>query len=170
VPVGVAHLRYITWEDMTLRIHTYSQLAATALLALVVACSSDDEEQSTSESTVAPPAATAAAQATAQAPQPVTVKSGERGGEYFFEPKDLSVPAGKLTVTLDNSGPERPHTWAVKNKNGEDVARIERTPVGSTGTAEFALTEPGTYEIYCTLPGHADRGQRGTLTVVGSGA
>jgi plastocyanin len=169
--VGVAHPRYITWEDMTLRTHTYTRLAAGVLMALVVACTSDDEEPAAIESTVAPAPATAAAQATAQAPQTVIVKSGERGGEYFFEPKDLSVAAGKLTVTLDNSGPERPHTWAVKSKTGEgDVARVERTPVGSTGTAEFTLTEAGTYEIYCTLPGHADRGQRGTLTVSGSGA
>src|SRR5581483_4481781 len=127
---------------MVLRTHTYLRLAAGAMLALVVACSSDDEEPAAGQSTVVPPAASAAAQATTEAPQAVTVKSGERGSEYFFEPRDLSVPAGKLTVTLENGGPERPHTWAVKNKNGQgDVVRIDRTPPGTSVFNDSAPTE-----------------------------
>jgi len=37
-------------------------------------------------------------------------------------------------------------------------------PVGRSLAVQAEL-QPGTYEFYCSLPGHADRGQKGTLTV-----
>ncbi len=73
---------------------------------------------------------------------------------------------GAVVVTMTNEGPERPHTFVVKNKSGDgDLAKTERVAQGQMATLEFNVTEEGTYEVYCNLPGHADRGQRGTLTV-----
>jgi uncharacterized cupredoxin-like copper-binding protein len=67
---------------------------------------------------------------------------------------------------MTNDGPERPHTFVVKNKSGDgDLFKSDRVPVGEPVTLEFSVMEEGTYEVYCSLPGHADRGQRGTLTV-----
>jgi uncharacterized cupredoxin-like copper-binding protein len=36
---------------------------------------------------------------------------------------------------------------------------------GQTGEIRVRLPDPGTYEFICTVPGHADAGMTGTLTV-----
>ena len=149
-------------------------LLASAVLSLAVsACGgSDDKTETSSDSPQATTAAAttaagapAAAATTAPAPaapQAFTVKAGE----YYFEPQDFRVRPGAVVVTMTNEGPERPHTFVVKNKSGDgDLAKTERVAQGQMATLEFNVTEEGTYEVYCNLPGHADRGQRGTLTV-----
>jgi plastocyanin len=152
-------------------------VAGLALLA-TVACGSDDDEDTTASTQTTPaatagidaspspspaPATAAAAQPTPAGPQPITVKSGD----YFYDPTDFQVRPGTIVVTMTNEGPERPHTFTVKNKTGDgDLFKSERVPVGGEPvTLEFTVAEEGTYELYCNLPGHADRGQRGTLTV-----
>jgi uncharacterized cupredoxin-like copper-binding protein len=142
-------------------------LAGLALLTLLTACGSDDEPATTSRTQTTPaPAGAATGAAPAPAPAPaLEVKAGE----YYYEPKDLTVKAGAVKITMTNVGPDRPHTINVKNKNGNgDLVKSERINVGQSGTLEFTVTEAGTYEVYCSLPGHADRGQRATLTVTAS--
>lgn len=36
---------------------------------------------------------------------------------------------------------------------------------GAKGQLEFEPTQPGTYEFFCTVPGHREAGMRGMLTV-----
>lgn len=36
---------------------------------------------------------------------------------------------------------------------------------GEAVTEGITVATPGTYELLCTVPGHADAGMRGTLTV-----
>ncbi len=151
-------------------------LAGAALSAALTACGGGDDNTETRDAatpaatsaaatgagTSAPAAAATSAPATPAAPQAVTIKAGD----YFFDPKDFRVRPGTVTVTMTNEGPERPHTFVVKNRSGDgDLVKTERTNVNQSTTLEFTLMEEGTYEVYCNLPGHADRGQRGTLTV-----
>jgi plastocyanin len=109
------------------------------------------------------PAAPAPAPTRAPAPAAPQVLAVE-AGEYYFAPNALAVRPGPVSVRLTNVGPDRPHTFAVRGPGG-DLVRSGRVEVGATATVSFTVTEEGTYEIYCTLPGHADRGQRGVLTV-----
>ncbi len=153
-------------------------LAGAALTAALTACGGSDDETATSDATQAPQATSAAAATTSTgggaaaaapqapaAPQAIAVKAGD----YFFDPKDYRVRPGVITVTMTNEGPERPHTFVVKNRSGDgDLAKTDRVPVNANSTLEFTLMEEGTYEVYCSLPGHADRGQRGTITVARS--
>ena len=152
-------------------------LAGAALTAALTACGGSDDDAATSDAMQVPqatsavaattPAGGAAAVATQAptAPQTISVKAGD----YFFDPKDYRVRPGAITVTMTNEGPERPHTFVVKNRSGDgDLAKTDRVPVNANSTLEFTLTEEGTYEVYCNLPGHADRGQRGTITVARS--
>lgn len=89
-----------------------------------------------------------------------------RAGDYYFEPKEITVRLGQVSFIIANDGPERPHTFAIRNRSGSgDLVRSSRLEVGQSGTVQAEFREAGTYEFYCTLPGHADRGQRGTLTV-----
>ncbi len=140
-------------------------LAGVVMLSLLTGCGSSDDEKDTasqSQATQAPAGTTGSAGAAAAAPQALELKAGD----YFYEPKDLTVKAGAVTITMMNAGPDRPHTFNVKNKNGSgDLAKMPQVRVGQSGTLQFTVMEAGTYEVYCSLPGHADRGQRGTLTV-----
>ena len=137
---------------------------STLLLAAGAACGgSDDTKESTTEST---PAVTAAAVATT-APTPAGPQVIEiKAGDYYFEPKDLTARPGSISVKMTNDGPERPHTFVVRNLNKDgDLVKSERVQVGQSATIEFTVSEEGTYEVYCSLQGHADRGQVGSLTV-----
>jgi plastocyanin len=153
-------------------------VAAVALTAALTACGGSDDDDAASEATTAPQTAAAAgASGATSAPgaavtttptqaAPVPAAFTIKAGDYFYEPKDLQARPGAITVTMTNDGPERPHTFNVKNKGGDgDLAKSERVNVNGTTTLEFTIMEEGTYEVYCSLPGHADRGQRGTLTV-----
>jgi plastocyanin len=114
--------------------------------------------------TASPSAAATAAPAPA-GPQALNV----RAGEYFFDPKEYRVLPGAVVVSMHNEGPDRRHVFAVRNLNGSgDLVRSEQSDVGSTITVQFTIEQEGTYQVYCTLPGHADRGQTASLIVARS--
>jgi uncharacterized cupredoxin-like copper-binding protein len=133
--------------------------AAPATSAATTAAASATRTATTAAVATTAPAATAAAQT-------IDLKAGERGAnDYYFDPKELTAQPGKVTFRLNDVGPDRPHTFVLKDASGQEVARINRTEVGQTGTVEVTLNTEGTYQFMCMLPGHADRGQTGTLTV-----
>ena len=174
-------------------------LVAGLVLPVAVACSSDDKPATTSGTAATAPATAAAAASpaasgspaaaaspaaagspaaartaspapAAAAAQTFTLKAGERGQEFYFEPKELTVTAGKVTIKLDNAGPERKHALLVRTKDGNgELAKMADVEVGQSGTLEFTVTDAGTYEFICPLRGHADRGQKGTMTVKAAG-
>jgi plastocyanin len=110
-------------------------------------------------------------------PQPTatTAPSGNTGGdtagmqevkinlkEWAIEPANVEVNAGKVKFTISNSG-EFAHDIAIEGLG--DSAKIAPFK-GSDGpkTIEVDLAA-GTYTLVCDIPGHADHGMKGTLTV-----
>ncbi len=83
--------------------------------------------------------------------------------EFAFH-GNFVAPAGEVTFRLTNDGSMN-HNIAVREL---DAVSPE---VGPGGTVELALgtLAPGTYEVYCTIAGHADSGMVATLTVTGDG-
>jgi plastocyanin len=75
-----------------------------------------------------------------------------------FSSSELMVDAGQVTVRLSNQDLFW-HTFTIDSL-GVDI----KVPVGAEGAATFAA-EPGTYEFYCAIPGHAAIGMKGSLTV-----
>ena len=69
-----------------------------------------------------------------------------------------SVPAGPALVELVNRG-EDPHDLRVGA-----AGAIPETLSGERGTVRATLAA-GTYELFCSLPGHAALGMKATLTV-----
>lgn len=163
-------------------------LAGAALTAALAACGGSDKKDSAASSTgtAAPQAgssssssgdpydygsgsstaaATPAPSAASSTAQAVEVKA--TSPDFAFEPKEIAVKPGAVVVTLVNNSAQRPHNFAVKKLSGDgDLAKsADAASNGGTATVEFTVTDKGTYQFYCTLPGHADRGQKGTLTV-----
>jgi uncharacterized cupredoxin-like copper-binding protein len=80
-----------------------------------------------------------------------------------FSFTETSVTAHAGTVTLKSVNPQSvPHDISIKgngvNETGEEVSN------GGTSTVTADL-KPGTYEFYCSVPGHEQAGMKGTLTV-----
>jgi plastocyanin len=86
--------------------------------------------------------------------------------EFSFTASRLTLAAGTVAIELNNRGQD-PHDL-----------RVERADDAATGF-DFALTKPstltsrkleltpGTWKLYCTLPGHDQAGMHATVTVSG---
>src|SRR5438067_5823138 len=88
--------------------------------------------------------------------QNVTVKSSDT---MRFDPATLTVRANTpVNITLDNSGSALVHDFVIDSP----AIKLEAQPAGrASGTATFP---PGTYQFYCSQPGHKEAGMVGTLT------
>ena len=75
-----------------------------------------------------------------------------------FVPDTLRAGGGQVTVAVRNRDLFW-HTYTI-DALGVDI----RAPVGGVRSASFEA-EPGTYDFYCRIPGHAALGMRGKLTV-----
>ena len=87
--------------------------------------------------------------------------SADPNGQLAFDTKTLSSKPGKITVTFTNPQPLA-HNFAIE-QNGK---LLGQTPLitSSTGKQTFDLAA-GSYTFLCTVPGHAQAGMQGTLTV-----
>ncbi len=83
--------------------------------------------------------------------------------EFAIAPSSVNVPAGgSLHVTNDGT--------AAHNVSIVDTD-LKTSDLASGEAAELDLSslEPGTYEILCEIPGHADSGMTGMLTITEGG-
>jgi len=78
-----------------------------------------------------------------------------------YAPADLRVDAGRTVVLSFRNDDPIFHDWEVEGLANVDAGARP----GQTRTIRFAIDEPGTYRILCTVPGHADAGMAGTLLV-----
>jgi plastocyanin len=86
-------------------------------------------------------------------------------GGLAFNYSSLSAEAGTVTISMFNDS-AIPHNVAIRG-NGVDV---QGPVVGKGGVSSVtAQLAPGTYEFYCSVPGHADAGMKGTLIVTEPG-
>ena len=92
-----------------------------------------------------------------------TVKvSADPNGELKFNTTQLSAKAGSDTFDFTNEAPLS-HDFTIQTSSGQTVAA---TPTFAGGTKSVtANLKPGTYKFLCTVPGHAQAGMEGTLTV-----
>jgi uncharacterized cupredoxin-like copper-binding protein len=98
--------------------------------------------------------------ATGGAAQSVTVKGTDT---LKYEPATVTARAGApIHVTLDDSGAALVHDFVIDNAGGKEF-KIEAQPHGRA-TGDMTLPA-GTYQFYCSQPGHKEAGMVGTLTV-----
>jgi LPXTG-motif cell wall-anchored protein len=105
----------------------------------------------------------------AQAQQTQTVSMSE----FQFTPATLTATAGQpVNWTFRNEGQNR-HDFRVQVGDqtidavpGDDDVILP----GQDATLTFTFTAPGTFEFWCPVGQHRDRGMVGTLTVLAAGA
>jgi uncharacterized cupredoxin-like copper-binding protein len=83
--------------------------------------------------------------------------------EFALTPASLSVPAGG-SLEVVNAG-AAVHNLSI---SGTDLATSDLA-AGDRETLDLSGLEPGSYEILCTIAGHAESGMTGTLTVTEGG-
>jgi plastocyanin len=97
---------------------------------------------------------------------PIAAKGGtltipsDPSGALAFASDKASAPAGSIKFVMPNKAPIQ-HNIALKGPvTGAGPV------VGSGGTSTFtANLKPGSYEFFCSVPGHEAGGMKGTLTV-----
>jgi uncharacterized cupredoxin-like copper-binding protein len=97
---------------------------------------------------------------TATPPPAETTTATVNGSEFAFDPGTIDVAAGsKVTLTLANKGTIE-HDLTIDSLAIKLVA-----PAGQSQAVTTDALAAGTYEFYCSIPGHKDAGMTGTLTV-----
>jgi plastocyanin len=128
-------------------------VAIAATFGLAAGCGGDDDD----DDEAAAPEATAPEEEAAGGGGAAT----EVGmTEYAFEPADLTAAQGD-TLTATNDG-ELPHNYTIE-ADGDEVTSGDVDP-GSSGELTVDV-DPGDYDVICTIPGHAEQGMTGTITV-----
>jgi uncharacterized cupredoxin-like copper-binding protein len=116
-----------------------------------------------------PAASVVATPSTSASASPAAEPAGSGGGEtevalntvdLAFEPNEFAIAANTdVTITITNEGVLE-HDFAVDDLG----VQSELLASGDTTTVTINAA-PGTYEFHCTVPGHAQAGMVGTLTV-----
>ena len=83
------------------------------------------------------------------------------GTDFAFEPDVLHLVAGEaVNVLLESS--EGGHDLAVDEPGGFRLPIVDE---GESTRGALVIDEPGTYDLRCTVPGHAEEGMVGTVEV-----
>lgn len=90
-----------------------------------------------------------------------TLKLAADPSAIAYDTTSLTAKAGEVTIDFSNPAPIE-HDVAIL-KDGEEIAASEL--VTEADTSVSAELEPGSYTFLCTVPGHAEAGMEGILTV-----
>src|SRR5919204_5198262 len=102
----------------------------------------------------------------AAAPASKTVMVGEQ--EFSITPSSIALTKpGTYRFRVTNNGMIG-HALEIEGHGVEQkTGTIEP---GKTATLQVSLTKAGSYEVYCPIDGHRDKGMKATLTVGGAAA
>ncbi len=87
----------------------------------------------------------------------VSVTAG-KPAEFRFTLSKKTVPKGTVTFKVTNRGTVK-HDFKIAGKKTKSVAP------GKAASVSVAFQKAGKYNYLCTLPGHAQGGMKGTITV-----
>ena len=125
-----------------------------AIVAALAGCGGDDDGGAQEATQAETTAGSGAAAQTLQI-------EADPSGALRFTTESLQANAGEVEIVMDNPS-SVPHNVAIKgggvDEAGEVVGKGEQSRVSAT-------VEPGTYEFYCSVPGHEAAGMKGELTV-----
>ncbi len=132
---------------------------AVALMLGLAACGDDDDDETAGTGT-----GTQAEQPTPAGPPAETISITET--EFKLDPADIEIDkAGVVEFEVENAGSV---THALEVESADLEEKTEEIAPGESATLKVEL-EPGTYELYCPVGDHEDRGMTGELRVAGGG-
>lgn len=146
--------------------HLVLLLSAGALALGVAACGGSSSSSSGTIAAATSSSAVARSTSSAGAPSPrrsshISIAANP-GGTLMFDKSSLTAKAGRVTITFTNKAPEG-HNFTLESPGGQKVGA---TPTFTGGSRTLMVTlKPGKYMYMCTVPGHAQGGMMGTLTV-----
>ena len=85
---------------------------------------------------------------------------------FAYTPDEVAVGPGTVRFVVHNAS-DMIHGFEVEGHGMEE--EIGEIVPGGTDSLTVRLEEPGTYEIYCPVDDHEQRGMTATLTVEGEG-
>ena len=134
-------------------------VAVVAALGLVACGGGSNNNDTTAAAT--PPPATTTGGGGAGGSSTVNI-STPSGTELAYDQKSASAKAGSVTIDFQNNE-SISHDVAIESPSGDTVGQ---TDLVASGTANTTVDlQPGTYQFFCTVPGHRQAGMQGTLTV-----
>ncbi len=137
-------------------------LVLATLAALAVACGGDDS--SPDDRAPAARAITIVADDVQYQAEDISIVAGEEvtlilsntdNVEHDFQIDEIDADVSAGGVTDGEHG----------NEHDSDAALAVHADAGDDSSITFVANEAGTYEFYCTVPGHKDSGMVGTLIV-----
>jgi uncharacterized cupredoxin-like copper-binding protein len=151
--------------------HALAPLAFVATLLLVPglgACAAEPEVETEIATDADPaPLGTTAPGAEPSSPPPPSASDEEVTVHLVDHEIHMpsTVPAGLVVFAIENAG-ESEHAFEVEGQGIEE--EVGPLAPGDTGRLEVELA-PGTYEVYCPIEDHAEKGMRLELTVTEAG-
>ena len=114
--------------------------------------------------TVAPassaPSAAASAGSASTAPSNATAVIVK---DFKIEPADIKVQGKTVSLAVTNQGPTV-HNVTIRDASGTVIVATKDLKTGESETISATLA-PGSYVLFCSLPGHESLGTKGTLEV-----
>lgn len=89
-----------------------------------------------------------------------TVKVTEK--EFSISPKDVTAAPGKITFQIKNTGAVAHDITVMVNGTPQSSPLVQP---GGSETWTVTIDAPGTYDMYCSVPGHKEAGMNGTVKV-----
>ena len=93
--------------------------------------------------------------------QAQTVTIDTRSKNFEFDVTNITVNQGD-TVVINLTNDEGVHDWKIDEFNAQTAVL---DAAGQTDSISFVADQAGTFEFYCSIPGHRQLGMVGTLTV-----
>lgn len=84
-------------------------------------------------------------------------------GDLFIKPTEISLEPGDASITVRNNGKTQ-HDFTVTGLTG-----TKTLDPGTEETIALSGLEVGSYDFICSIPGHADGGMKGVITVAEGG-
>jgi len=75
-----------------------------------------------------------------------------------FASAPATIPAGEAVLAIDNQG-------AILHNVTFEGADVAVEAEGGQSASDTFTLEPGTYDYYCSVPGHREAGMEGSVTV-----
>jgi len=143
---------------VTIRMPMRTGAIALAAMLLLGACSSTTADNGTTN----PPAAYGAGAAASPSVAPVGTSVGVVEKEFSITLDKTSFTPATYSFTIQNQG-SFPHNLTIKGP-GVDSKASPTLGAGESGSLTVAL-QKGSYELWCSVPGHKDKGMEMKITV-----